>query len=47
MQKSVPVFNYLQMCVCVSCLVVSKLFVTAWTVARKAPLSMGFSKQEY
>ena len=23
------------------------LFVTKWTVARQAPLSMGFSKQEY
>ena len=24
-----------------------QLFVTLWTVARKAPLSMGFSRQEY
>ena len=24
-----------------------RLFVTLWTVARKAPLSMGFSRQEY
>ena len=24
-----------------------RLFVTLWTVARQAPLSMGFSKQEY
>ena len=24
-----------------------RLFVTAWTVARQAPLSMGFSRQEY
>ena len=23
------------------------LFVTKWTIARQAPLSMGFSKQEY
>ena len=23
------------------------LFVTPWTVARQAPLSMGFSRQEY
>ena len=29
------------MCYCVSD------FVTPWTVARQAPLSMGFSKQEY
>ena len=25
----------------------SHLFVTLWTVARQAPLSMGFSSQEY
>ena len=24
-----------------------QLFVTSWTVAHQAPLSMGFSKQEY
>ena len=24
-----------------------QLFVTLWTVAHKAPLSMGFSRQEY
>ena len=24
-----------------------RLFVTTWTVARQAPLSMGFSRQEY
>ena len=29
-----------------SCSVVSD-FVTSWTVARQAPLSMGFSRQEY
>ena len=29
---------------CFSCV---QLFVTPWTVARQAPLSMGFSKQEY
>ena len=33
------------MCVCVSCSVMSDSFVTLWTVARQAPLSMGFSKQ--
>ena len=32
--------------VCVSCLVVSDS-VTPWTVAHQAPLSMGFSRQEY
>ena len=24
-----------------------RLFVTLWTVARQAPLSMGFSRQDY
>ena len=24
-----------------------QLFITPWTVARQAPLSMGFSRQEY
>ena len=35
-------------CVCV-CLSLSRvqLFVTLWTVAGQAPLSMGFSRQEY
>ena len=36
------------MCVCMlshfSCV---RLFATLWTVARQAPLSMGFSRQEY
>ena len=31
---------------CVSCLVMSD-FATPWTVAHQAPLSMGFSRQEY
>ena len=30
-----------------SCKVVSSSFVTPWTVAYQAPLSMGFSRQEY
>ena len=36
----------LHLCVlsCYSCI---PLFVTLWTVAYQAPLSMGFSKQEY
>ena len=33
------------MCVCVLSHV--QLFVTPWTVAHQAPLSMGFSRQEY
>ena len=38
------------MCVCVCvCVCVShvRLFVTPWTVAGQAPLSVGFSRQEY
>ena len=35
------------MCVCVSLLSRVQLFVTPWTVARQAPLSIGFSRQEY
>ena len=36
-------------CVCVCALVVScaRLFETSWTVACQAPLSVGFSRQEY
>ena len=34
------------LCVCVL-LSRAGLFVTLWTVARQAPLSMGFSRQEY
>ena len=43
---------YIFMCVCVCVCVFShfshlKLFVTLWTVACQAPLSMGFCRQEY
>ena len=34
-------------CVCVKSLSRVLLFATLWTVARQAPLSMGFSRQEY
>ena len=34
-------------CVCVKSLSHVQLFETPWTVARQAPLSMGFSRQEY
>ena len=34
-------------CVCVKSLSRVRLFVTPWTVAHQAPLSMGFSRQEY
>ena len=30
-----------------SCFNCVRLFATPWTVARQAPLSMGFSRQEY
>ena len=32
---------------CVKSLSRVRLFTTLWTVARQAPLSMGFSRQEY
>ena len=36
------------MCACMlSCFSHVQLFVMLWTVARQAPLSMGFSRQEY
>ena len=34
-------------CVCVKSLSCVRLFATLWTVAHQAPLSMGFSRQEY
>ena len=34
------------MCV-LSCFSRVRLFTTLWTIAHKAPLSMGFSRQEY
>ena len=34
-------------CVCVCALSHVRLFVTPWTVALQAPLSMEFSRQEY
>ena len=50
---SIYIFNYLldissYIYVCVlSCFSHIRLFVTLWTVAHQAPLSMGFSRQEY
>ena len=37
----------LDFCMCVCVLSCVRLFGTPWTVAYKAPLSMGFSQQEY
>ena len=34
-------------CTCAQILSPVRLFGTPWTVARQAPLSMGFSRQEY
>ena len=34
-------------CVCVHALSHVRLFAIPWTVAHQAPLSMGFSRQEY
>ena len=34
-------------CVCMCVLSRARLFATPWTVARQAPLSVGFSRQEY
>ena len=42
------IHGMLYVCVCMfSCSVMSRLFVTLWTIARQAPLSMEFSRQEY
>ena len=38
---------YVCVCVCVKSLSRVRLFATPWTVARQAPLSMGFSRQGY
>ena len=41
-------FEFSDICVCVlSCFSRVWLIVTLWTVARQAPLSVGFSRQEY
>ena len=37
----------LTLCVCARALSCVQLLVTPWTTARQAPLSMGFSRQEY
>ena len=52
--SSIPLHVYVCVCVCV-CVCMCMLsrfshvwfFATLWTVAHQAPLSMGFSKQEY
>ena len=40
--------TFFHVCACVlSCFSCVRLFATPWTVARQAPLPMGFSRQEY
>ena len=46
------VYTHMHICICMyvcmlSCFIHVQLFVMLWTVARQAPLFMGFSKQEY
>ena len=48
----IPQATHVCVCVCVRVCVLShfscvRLFVTQWTLAWQAPLSMGFSRQEY
>ena len=51
--KYMYVCVYIYICVCVVCVLCAQLvscvwlFVTPWTVAHQAPLSMAFSRQEY
>ena len=40
-------FGIYTWCVVLTCFSCVQLFVTLWTVARQASLSMGFSRQEY
>ena len=41
-------FQNCEECACIlSCFSCVRLFATPWTVAHQAPLSMGFSRQEY
>ena len=40
-------YIYARVCVCVCVFSHVWLFITPWTVAHQAPLSMGFSRQEY
>ena len=43
----VILYTCVRVCVCVKSLSSVRLFETPWTVAYQAPLSMGFSRQEY
>ena len=45
--SSKKLYLKVRVCVCVKSLRRVRLFETPWTVAHHAPLSMGFSRQEY
>ena len=47
MKNSNKIIISIIVCLSVKSLSHVQLFATPWTVARQAPLSMGFSKQEY
>ena len=42
-----PLILMISMLCCAKLLGLVQLFATPWTVAHQAPLSMGFSRQEY
>ena len=46
-QMHITEYIYLYMCVCAESLSRVRFFVTPWTVAHQATLSMGFSRQEH
>ena len=45
--KHMTLPNNINVCVCPQSPSHIQLFMTPWTVARQAPLSMGFPRQEY
>ena len=49
MYACVSIYTCVYVCVfvCAQLLSPVRLFVTPWTVANQAPLSMGFTRQEY
>ena len=47
LQKNPHIHTYTHTCVCSQLLCCVRLFLTLWTIACQAPLSMGFSRQEY
>ena len=45
--SAVSILGFVAFCACAQMLIHVQLFVTPWTVAHQAPLSMKFSRQEY